>query len=247
MTKTTYIRNLQATFHPSYGNEKTGGKSDGMMAIGYMPGKGLIRYKKDGSLVSDCIGTCSAVDCENCMKKCYAISMIKRYEDARINRIENTLQLREDINAHFKAIYDTIVHDKIKIVRYTDSGEIENYLQFAKLVNLALSLPSTRFYLYTKNYAVLREFFAEKKEIPQNMVVLISVWEDLGKAEFEEFRNHRNIKAFAVNSDLKCQAICPAYKKEGKRVKLNKEMTCAKCGLCWGKHPNVDIIGCLEH
>lgn len=246
MRKTIYVKNLKSRFHASYGNEKTGGKKQGMLAIGYYPGRGYLYYK-DSSLVSDILGTCGCVDCSKCVKKCYAVSMVKRYEKACIARIENTMQLREDINAHFKAIYDTVIRDKIKIVRYTDSGEIENYLQFVKLVNLALSLPSTRFYLYTKNYAVLREFFGEGKQLPQNMVVLISIWENLGKSEFLEFRKYRNIKAFAVNSDLKCQAICPAYKKEDKRVKLNKEMTCAKCGLCWGKHPNIDIIGCLEH
>lgn len=143
MRKTIYVKNLKARFHASYGNEKTGGKKQGMLAIGYYPGRGYLYYS-NGSLV-------------------------------------------------------------------------------------------------------LREFFGEGKQLPQNMVALISVWEDLGKSEFLEFRKYRNIKAFAVNSDLKCQAICPAYKKEGKRVKLNKEMTCAKCGLCWGKHPNIDIIGCLEH
>ena len=246
MRKTIYVKNLKARFHASYGNEKTGGKKQGMMAIGYYPGRGYLMYK-NGSLVSDILGSCGCVDCSNCEKKCYAISMIKRYEKACIARIENTMQLREDMTAHFKAIYDTIIKDKIKIVRYTDSGEIENYLQFVKLVNLALSLPSTNFYLYTKNYAVLREFFGEDKELPKNMVVLISVWGNLGKSEFREFEKHRNIKAFAVNSDIQCNAVCPAYRNVNGKVKLDKRMTCAECGFCWGKYPKIKVIKCLEH
>ena len=245
---TTLCKDLEARFCPSYGNEKTGGKNEGMLAIGYYPGRGILYYK-DGAMVSDCLGTCGCVNCDGCMKKCYAISMIKRYTKARENRIANTLQLRSDINKHFDDIRKTILRDNIKIVRYTDSGEIESYLQFVKLVNLALGLPSVQFYLYTKNYQVLREFFGEKKELPGNMVVLISIWEDLGKSEYNEFKHHRNIKAFAVKSDIKVQATCPAYRKDPKtgRVTMNKEMTCAKCGLCTGKHPNIKVIGCLEH
>lgn len=246
MTKTTFIKDCKPCFHPSYGNEKTGGKNEQMMAIGYMPSKGILTFK-DGTIVSDCLGTCGKVNCDECMKKCYAVSMVKRYEIARKNRIENTLQLRTDINQHFNDIYHTILSDKIKIVRYTDSGEIESYLQFVKLVNLALSLPSTQFYLYTKNYDVLRTFFTENKELPNNMVVLISIWGKLGKKEYNEFKNHRNIKAFVVNSDIKTDCTCPAYKVINGKVRLNKEMTCAKCGLCTGKHPNIKVIGCLEH
>lgn len=249
--ETTYTKDMKARFYPSYGNEKTGGKDAGMMAIGYMPGAGILEYK-DGTPVTDCHGTCGAVDCSACVKQCYAVSMVKRYKDARIHRIENTLQLRENITQHFDDIRAAILRDHIRMVRYTDSGEIESYQQFFKLVNLALGLPSVRFYLYTKNYAVLREFFGrgDQFELPTNLVVLISIWEDLGEKEYMEFRHHRNIKAFAVKpATVKPEIMCPAYKKDPKtgRVKLNAEMTCAKCGLCIGTRGNADIIGCLEH
>lgn len=249
--ETTLTANLTPRFWPSYGNEKVGGKAAGMMAIGYMPGSGVLTYN-DGVPVTDCLGTCGAVDCSGCQKACYAVSMIKRYRDARNHRIENTLQLRADINKHFDDIRAAILRDKIRVVRYTDSGEIESYLQFMKLVNLALGLPSVRFYLYTKNYAVLREYFGrgDRFELPSNLVVLISIWEDLGEKEFQEFRHHKNIKAFAVKpATVKPEVMCPAYKKDPNtgRVKLNKEMTCVKCGLCTGARGGAQIIGCLEH
>lgn len=245
--KTTLVNNIVPMFWPSYGNEKTGGKDVGMMAIGYYPTDDYIHYS-DGSLVADIKGTCGCVNCDGCKGPCYAVSMIKRFTTAREHRIANTLQLRQDINQHFEDIRTRILEDKIKIIRYTDSGEIETYLQFVKLVNLALGLPSVKFYLYTKNYTVLREFFSEGKEIPNNMTVLISIWEDLGEKEYMEFRHHRNIKAFAIHpSTVKTNVMCPAYIKDEKtgRIKLNKEMTCAKCKLCFDS--KAAVIGCLEH
>ena len=244
--KQTMMCDCMAQFHGTFDNGKLGGKELGMMAIGYHPGKGILKFK-NGQIVSDCSGSCGCVNCEECMNDCYAVSGSLRFLDCRKNRIENTMQLRSDINKHFDDIYHAILSNNIKIVRYTDSGEIESYLQFVKVVNLALSLPSVRFYLYTKNYAVLREFFKEEKELPGNMVVLISIWGYQGKAEYIEFCTHRNIKAFAVNSDIKVNAMCPAYKEINGKVRLNKEMSCARCGLCFNGENNVRVIGCLEH
>lgn len=245
--ETTLTKDLTPCFRPSYGNEKTGGKTEGMMAVGYFPSAGILYYK-DGTPVSDCLGTCGAVNCSECQKACYAVSMVKRYKDARKARIQNTLQLRENIEQHFSDMADTIRRDNIRIVRYTDSGEIESYEQFDRLSNLAAAMPNVRFYLYTKNYNVLRAYFDSGRELPANMVVLISIWEDLGEKEFFEFRDHKNIKAFAVKpATVKPQVMCPAYKVEGGRVKLNKDMTCAKCGLCTVARGDIQIIGCLEH
>lgn len=246
---TIFTKELTPGFYPSYDNGKTGGKNDHFMAIGYYPGRGYLYFKNTGELVADIVGTCGCVDCSECQKKCYAVSMCKRYREACKHRIENTLQLRQDIDKHFIDIQNRIIDDRIKVVRYTDSGEIESYRQFFKLVSLALSLPKVRFYLYTKNYAVLREYFGGKYPftLPANLVVLVSVWGDTGLAEYNEFKHHKNIKAFVVNSTLKPDAMCPAYKKINGKVKLNKKMTCARCGLCWGKKPGVNVIGCLEH
>ena len=246
MNTTIFTKDLTPGFFPSYDNGKTGGKHDHFMAIGYYPGRGYLYFKSTGELVADIIGTCGHVNCEECQKKCYAVSMCKRFQDACKHRIENTLQLRQDIDQHFSDIKAAIISDKIKIVRYTDSGEIESFEQFVKLVGLAKDLENVRFYLYTKNYTVLRDFF-KHCELPDNMIVLVSVWGETGLNEYNEFKHHKNIKAFVVNSTLKPEAMCPAYKKINGKVKLNKSMTCARCGLCWGKKPGVNVIGCLEH
>lgn len=244
MARTTiYVKDVQPEFFPSFDNGKTGGKADGMLSIGYYVGNKPLYYKNSGELVSDILGTCP--NCEHCIDKCYAASTIKRFKDACYHRIANTLQLRNDIEKHFQDIEKCIIDNNIRIVRYTESGEVESLEQFEHLVNLAKKLVNVRFYLYTKNYQVLRDFFTTS-ELPENMIVLISVWGNFGKSEYNEFKTHKNIKCFAVNSDLHCNVFCPAYtlNKNGK-AKLNTNITCAHCGLCFNS--SADIIGCYEH
>lgn len=247
MKKTVYASNQQARLHLTRSNSKLGGKKEKIFALSYVPGAGII-YFKDGRPVSTVVGTCGAVDCSKCGKKgiCYAIDSFVQYPAVTVACVENTLQLREDIDTHFNEIYAAAIKEKVTTIRYTASGEIENYRHFEKVVELAERLPAVNIYLYTKNYKVLREFFGRGLELPNNLVVLISVWGDQGVKEYNEFKHHNNIKCFAVNSTMKTQATCPAYTLVNGKAKLNKEMTCAKCGLCTARS-KAKIIGCIEH
>ncbi len=246
------MRDCNPHFHATLNNDKLGGKSEKILAIGYVPGSDLL-YLNNGTMVSDCKGTCGAVDCSGCGFRgiCYAIDSYCQYPAVTVNRIENTLQLRTNIDLHFLSIYYTALENKVETIRYTESGEIETYTQFSYVVELAEKLPNVKIYLYTKNYAVLRKYF-ESAELPENMVVLISIWENTGVSEFLEMSDHNNIKAFVVNNqDIKVNAMCPAYHKNPKtgkveRVKDNPAVKCGNCGLCTGKH-KCKIIGCLEH
>lgn len=242
MTRTILTKDCKAQFHPTLSNSKLGGKDVHMMGISYMPGPECITFK-NGEKVTDCKGTCT--NCADCMNACYAINSCKRFPNVTKNRVENTLQLREDIEQHFADIYWTIKDNNINVVRYTESGEIENINQFMHLYWLAMDLKSVKFYLYTKNYNVLREFF-NNHVLPNNLVVLISVWGENGVAAWNEFKKYSNVKCFAVNSDLKVACYCPAYHKdENGKVYRDNDMTCARCKLCFNS--TAKIIGCYEH
>lgn len=251
MKETVFTKNCKPQFHGTFSNDKLGGKSQKIMAVSYVPGADLV-YFADGRPVSDCMGTCGAVNCSQCGKRnvCYAIDSYVQYPAVTINRVENTLQLREDIDQHFADIKQAIIKNKIEILRYTESGEFENYNHFSKLVDLAKDMPNVLVYAYTKNYAVLREYFGTGAELPKNLVILISVWGDQGVAEYNEFKSHENIKCFAVKSNIKVDAMCPAYRKDenGKVTRVHSDaVKCGNCGLCTGKHPTVKVIGCVEH
>lgn len=251
MKATVYMNDCKPCFHPTMANDKLGGKKHNIMAVSYVPGKELLTLK-NGDLVSDCPGTCGAVDCSQCGKRgvCYAIDSFVQYPAVTVNRVENTMQLRSDIDQHFEDIKAAIIKNKVNIVRYTESGEFESQEHFDKFIDLALGMPEVHFYAYTKNYTVLRTYFSRGLELPANVVILISVWGTQGIAEYNEFKEHNNIKCFAVNSDMKVEAMCPAYRKDenGKVTRVKSDaVKCGNCGLCTGKHPNVRVIGCVEH
>lgn len=248
MKKTIYSKNLKAQFHPTFGNEKLGGKNLKIMAVGYLSGDDIPTFK-DGRPVVDMVGTCNKVDCSGCKGSCYAMRTQRQYNGVTIARAENTLQLRKSMWQHFQDIKKAIIENNISIVRYTESGEIESYNQFQNLVNLARDLSHVRFYLYTKNYHVLHQFF-DRSVLPENLVVLISIWGDIGVDAWHHFKIYRNVKAFVVNNhegDLASGFYCPAYRRntETGKVTRDPEMTCAKCGLCF-KSP-AKVIHCLEH
>lgn len=246
MKKTVLMRNCTAQFHPTFNNSKLGGKKLNLLAISYVPGSAFT-FLKSGKKVSDCKGTCGMVDCKNCERSCYAIRSYRQYNAVTVNRVENTMQLRSDINQHFSDIHNAIKSNNINVVRYTESGEIESFDQFMHLYRLAKDLPHVKFYLYTKNYVVLREFFNDHV-LPDNMVVLVSIWGDHGVAAWEEFKKYKNVKCFAVNSDIDTPYTCPAYRKDknGKTYRVKTDaVKCGNCKLCFDS--KAKVIKCLEH
>ena len=253
--QTIYTEDCTPRFHGSYDVEKLGGKKEKILAVGYVPGAGL-HYLKDGTLITDCPGTCGYVDCSQCGSRdiCYAMRDFFQYVDYSRNCIENTLQIREDMAKHFADLRAEIVANDIDVLRYTQSGEIESCEQFLQVVSIAEDL-GTDVYLYTKNYDVLYRFFdVDGRELPETMTVLISIWGKQGVAEYEHFKHHAGIKAFVVNNDeIKADAQCPAYREQtdekGRtRVRLVKEdwAKCGNCKLCT-RSRSCKVIRCLEH
>lgn len=250
MKQTVHMRDCKAQFHATMSNDKLGGEKQKIMAVGYVPSNDLL-YLNNGTLVSDCIGTCGKVDCSGCAKRgvCYAIDSYCQYPAVTVNRVENTMQLRDDIDKHFDDIYETAIAYGVDVIRYTESGEIETAKQFDKVIELSDKLPDVEIYLYTKNYDVLYKFF-ENRELPKNVTVLISIWGNTGVDAWLTLKHHKGVKAFVVNNDeIKVDAMCPAYRKDEngkvKRVKSDA-VKCGNCKLCT-RARDVKIIGCLEH
>lgn len=192
------------------------------------------------------VGTCG--NCADCEDACY-VNASYRYPSVKYSHARNTLGLRECPQKVFADLDDQLTfHEKpgkkpIELVRINQSGELENNAEFESWVNLALKHEGTRFYIYTKRYDIVSPYIKENG-LPKNFHVLYSVWHNTGKAEYEEVKDIPGVHAFVYDDGvvgIKPDVYCPAYK-DGK---LDHEMTCNKCGLCFKS--KVKAIGCHAH
>lgn len=191
-------------------------------------------------------GTCQ--NCTSCKDSCY-VKKSYRYPSVKLGHARNTLGLRQDENKVFSDLDKQLNHAKkpIKIVRLNQSGELESEAQFGRWCRLAANHPTTKFYIYTKMYEyVIPGLLAGK--VPENFIVLFSIWHENGKAEFEMVKHLKNVKAFVYDDDEQLSVTptiyCEAYDKNGK---LNHNQSCETCGRCFVPINNWQIVGCHAH
>ena len=219
----------------SVGNIKIG---TGIHAINLLPGDELLRNGTCG-LLTDIHGTCTGV-CDGCKNACYALRDAKRYHNTIIpSNGKNTLMWRKYPDLYFQQIKDYVLNpkNKVKVLRYHSSGEIENYDYLMRMVKLAKETPSVKYYFYTKRFDFIEKYLRENKKFPNNLVCNISVWHN----------NHLGYQLNGLNqfiyddgdepevAKLKhCAAVSKPTKPGGKGKETG--VTCDKCGLCWRKN-----------
>ena len=141
---------------------------------------------------------------------------------------------------------------KLDIIRINESGELTCYEDLNLWCELSRRHPETVFYLYTKNYKVVRKALINGI-VPENLFINISIWHEFGIAEYLEMKDHPQIRAFCLidkewtkadyySKGIEITSICGAYNKEGK---MNHEVTCDKCKKCFSR--NHKCTGCYEH
>ena len=141
---------------------------------------------------------------------------------------------------------------KLKIVRINESGELTCYEDLELWCELARRHPETVFYVYTKNYKVIQRAI-DKDIIPDNIFINISVWHESGIREYNNMKDHPQIRAFCLvdeeytkevyaSKGLDITSMCGAYDEKGK---MNHAVTCDKCKKCFSKSNK--CVGCYEH
>ena len=142
--------------------------------------------------------------------------------------------------------------NKLGIVRINESGELTSYKDLKLWAELSNRHPETIFYLYTKNYKVIKKA-VNNGIIPNNLFINISIWHKSGIKEYMEMKDHSQIRAFVLVDNewtkekylsygLDITSMCGAYNKEGK---MNHEVTCDKCKKCFSRVSK--CTGCYEH
>lgn len=228
-------------------------------------GKMLTWSKLAGSgAIKGCSGTCGKY-CQGCYNPekpsksaCYCFGSYNIYPNVINSHIRNTVSMRKDMKGTFKILDDQIKRKKNNLpIRIHAAGEIESAEELNGWINLAKKNPKNKFYVYTKNVeavdSVMTKLKNNKKGLPNNFTILISIWHESNINEYLKWKNCKNIKAFAycdnfdyAKAGLDIKVMCPAYKLNEKgKVKLSHELTCDKCKICFNS--KAKVIGCLNH
>ena len=196
-------------------------------------------------------GTCCG-HCDSCRKDCY-VRKSYRYGSVMYRHAVNTLAFREDIRAAFQTIDNQLSRKRVPaaIVRINQSGELETTEEFKLWCEIATKHSNTQFYLYSKAYEIIIPAL-QAGIVPDNFTVLISLWHDVGMAEYAKVAHLPNVKVFAYDDNdysyddngLHIGTYCRAYDDNGK---LDHNITCDKCRKCFDRSEAHKIIGCKAH
>ena len=198
--------------------------------------------KKDGTQLTNIIGTCGK-HCKECFKACYAVRFVRMHHNACVKPYAmNTLIMRFDPEKLRAAIKEYCEKNVVKYFRFHTSGEIESKSQLELYAQICKDNPEVNFYLYTKAFGVLQDWFISlgerNEEIPDNFVINLSEWH--GNLDFmtspacHTFFRKCNIFSYDDgNSGAKVEAMthCPAVDKQGHETGI----TCAQCRRCMKK------------
>lgn len=121
---------------------------------------------------------CPACAKTTCGMECYAFAMALNgyHPDILKSWAMNTVIALYDIDKYFAEISDAMT--AYSCFRYHVSGEILHYDYFDKMVKTAIDNPKTDILVFTKNYQVVNEWIDKNGDLPGNMHLLFSGWED---------------------------------------------------------------------
>lgn len=159
--------------------------------------------------------------CEKCyaMKGRYAWPVVKNALSRRLESISK--------DGWEDAMVFAIQKKNLSFFRLHDSGDIQDLAHVKKIVNIAKRCPSCKFWLPTKETAIVKNFINGGGIIPKNLTIRISC--PMIDAENSAVKNLSRSLGFCVASvSSNMESVnCHAYKTEG---------ACGKCRKCWDKN-----------
>lgn len=219
----------------SKGNIKLG---KNIYTFNTLPGEHPLTLK-DGTILTNVLGTCQGC-CEGCETGgCYAIRDAKLYSNSVIPaQGKNTVIMRNSYDDGFAQIKEHLIATKAKVMRWHSSGEIIDYNYLLRMVKLAKELPDVKFYFYTKRFNEISRYVEEYGQFPENLICNLSAWRD----NLKPYTNLQHLNQFIWDdgSDPSLAGLphCPAVSKPttpgGKGRETGK--TCSECGICYSKN-----------
>ena len=121
--------------------------------------------------------------------------------------------------------------EKSGFFRWFDSGDVPNWKGLLKIVRIAIALPDVRFWLPTKEYALIQRYTEIVGPFPSNLTVRLSAYLIDGPAPWA-LASRLGVVTSTVTSD-KATATCPAPTQGNQ---------CRDCRACWKSASNVAYL-----
>jgi hypothetical protein len=121
--------------------------------------------------------------------------------------------------------------EKSGYFRWFDSGDVPDWKGLLKIVQIALALPDVRFWLPTKEYALIQRYVETVGPFPENLTVRLSAYLVDGPAP-EALAKRLGVVTSTVTSTPEA-ATCPAP---------NQGNQCRDCRACWKSESNVAYL-----
>ena len=211
----------------SKGNSKLG---NNIYNFNLLPGASIISTKDLGPL-TNVIGTCQNCG-ENCEHDCYAVRDTRRHHNVCIPaQAKNTVIMRENLSLMFSQLKSRVIKEKVQILRYHSSGEIESYEYLLQMVKLAKELPQVKFYFYTKRFDFLERYLKEHTAFPDNLVCNVSEWHN-NTEKYQLTGLNRFVYDDGADPEVSKLPHCPAVNPKGGKTGI----TCDKCQRCYSRN-----------
>lgn len=154
----------------------------------------------------------------------YRFGNVQKALDARLSAFESPSFVPEMIEKIRK-------EEKSGFFRWFDSGDVPNWKGLLKIVRIALALPNIRFWLPTKEYALVQRYVETVGPFPENLTVRLSAYIVDGPAPVA-LAKRLGVATSTVTSDAN-KATCPSP------LQGNK---CLDCRVCWKSASNVAYL-----
>jgi hypothetical protein len=112
--------------------------------------------------------------------------------------------------------------------RWFDSGDLVNLKNLKDIVRIALALPDIQFWLPTKEYAIVSEYYELYGPFPQNLTIRLSAYmvDKAGPNSLAATMGLTTSEVATNPQPSETQIVCPSSKQGNK---------CLDCRACWSK------------
>ncbi len=158
--------------------------------------------------------------CEKCYacKGCYVFPVVKNALQKRLESLSK--------DGWVDAMVFAVTKKNLSFMRINDSGDLQNMEHLRKIVEVAKRCPSCKFWLPTKENALIMEFL-KTETLPENLTVRLScVMIDAENASVKTLAKKLGLVVSSVSSNMET-VNCHAYKTDG---------ACGDCRACWDKN-----------